>query len=455
MFGVQKKRGFLRFAADLFLVAAVLSAASAPSLFADGFYADYFSLTAPGEPEIELTPCSASIASLTEYAFSDEDAPFGAAALERCPAGGCGVYDDIDFSSLALSDSLTILGQDYGYWSAVQSSPILVAQSTSGLSAADQAPRLGAVGSAPQSTTTIAPPLDAATLTPSSGTIAPPAPTDSNPNFFSQPVQTMKRFWEGTSAHYTFIPKRGSSGLGLHDFDFNMQFNFPCKCLPHSTKDGASGYWYLSPNFGLQLWNMPDIPVHAMTSQTFDASLGFGFAPQFTDDFGGDIWVQVGVASAFKKVSKSAFFIRGRGLATIRINEQITALGGVTYYGRNRFKLLPSGGIHWVPNEKNDWYIVFPNPRLSHYIANMNETKWWGYLQGDIGGGRWLTEDFDGTYNVDYNDYRVGLGLQFECPSGFKGEFEVGGAFGRQLYAHGTAYYKPKSSVYLQAGFAF
>ena len=139
----------------------------------------------------------------------------------------------------------------------------------------------------------------------------------------------------------------------------------------------------------------------------------------------------------------------------LRINEYITALGGVTYYGRNRFKLLPTGGIHWVPNEKNDWYIVFPNPRLSHYIANMNETKWWAYLQGDIGGGRWLTKDFDGSYNVDYNDYRVGLGLQFECPSGFKGEFEVGGAFARQLYAHKTAYYKPKSSVYLQAGFAF
>ncbi|MBO7725264.1 MAG: hypothetical protein J6S40_02245 [Thermoguttaceae bacterium] len=455
MFGVLKKRGFLRFAAAFSLTAAALFTASASVLFADGFYSEQFSLTAPGDPPIELAASSASIDSLTEFVTSDEVSPFDVETSDRCAAGGCGVFDDIDFASLALSDSLMILGQDYGYWSAVQSSPIFVAQTTSGLSAADQAPTLGTVGSVPQSTTTIAPPLDAATLTPSSGTIAPPAPIDSNPDFFSQPVQTMKRFWEGTSAHYTFIPKRGSVGLGLHDFDFNMQFNFPCRCLPHSTKDGASGYWYFSPNFGLQLWNMPDVPVHAMPNQTFDASLGFGCAPQFTDDFGADLWIQLGVASSFKKIDKHAFFIRGRGLATVRINEYITALGGVTYYGRNRFKLLPSGGIRWVPNEKNDWYIVFPNPRLSHYIANMNETKWWGYLQGDIGGGRWLTKDYDGTYNVDYNDYRVGLGLQFECPSGFKGEFEVGGAFGRQLYAHKHAYYKPKSSVYLQAGFAF
>lgn len=452
MSGVLKKRAFLRLAAALRLLAAALLVTAPCSLFAEGFYADHFRLTVPGEPEIELSAVGAPIASFTEYVTSAEDASAESGTLEACSAGGC--YD-IDFASLALSDSLVVLGQDYGYWSAVQSSPIFVAQSTAGLSAADQAPTLGAVGSAPQSTTTIAPPLDAGTLTPSSGTLAPPAPTDSRPDFFSQPVQTMKRFWEGTSAHYTFIPKRKNVGLGMHDFDFNMQFNFPCKCLPHSSKDGASGYWYFSPNFGLQLWDMPDLPVHAMTSQTFDASLGFGFAPQFTDDFGGDIWVQAGVASSFKKVNGHAFFIRGRGLATLRINEYITALGGVTYYGRNRFKLLPTGGIHWVPNEKNDWYIVFPNPRLSHYIANMNETKWWAYLQGDIGGGRWLTKDFDGSYNVDYNDYRVGLGLQFECPSGFKGEFEVGGAFARQLYAHKTAYYKPKSSVYLQAGFAF
>ena len=442
MSGSLKERVFSLLVKRFISLAAVLFFPMPSFLSAEGFYADQFRLSPPGEPEVELS-------------FSSSPIDWPAIGTEAGDAENAGTESredaDFDFAGLKSSEPIVILGQDFGYWTAVQS-PYYVAQTV-----ADQPPTLGGVGSAaPSSTTSIAPPMDAGTLTPSSGSIAPPAPTDSRPDFFSQPVQTMRRFWEGTSASYTFIPKNGHSGLGLNDFDFNMQFNFPCKCLPHANQDGVSGYWYLSPNFGLQLWNMPDLPdIHSMPGQTFDASLGFGAAPQFTQEIGADLWVQAGVASSFKKINGHAFFIRGRGLATIRINEQITALGGVAYYGRNRFKLLPSGGIHWVPNEKNDWYLVFPNPRLSHYFANLNETKWWGYLQGDIGGGRWLTKDFDGTYNVDYNDYRVGVGIQFECPSGFNGFFEVGGAFGRQLYAHRCAYYKPKSSVYLKAGFAF
>jgi hypothetical protein len=438
MNGALKGQVFLLRTRSFCLFAAVLFVQVCVSSFADGFYAEQFRLTALGDPQIEMFPCRASIESLTEDILSED--------RSEDPIG-------FDFSSSSL-----ILGQSSdAYWTAVQTSPILVAQSTAGVSAADQAPTLsGAGSSAPQSTTSVAPPTDAGTLTPSSGNVAPPFPTDSNPNFFSQPVQTMKRFWEGTSAAYTFIPKSGNSGLGLHDFDFNIQFNFPCKYLPHANQDGVSGYWYLSPNFGMQFWDMPDlVNVHSMPGETFDASLGFGAKPQFSEEIGADLWVQVGVASSFKKVNSDAFFIRGRGLATLKINEQVTAIGGVVYYGRNRYKLLPSGGIRWIPNDKNDWYLVFPNPRLSHYLANLNETKWWGYLQGDIGGGRWLTRDFDGTYNLDYNDYRVGLGLQFECPSGFNGFFEVGGAFGRQLYAHSTSLYKPKSAVYLKAGFAF
>ena len=316
MSGSLKERVFSLLVKRFISLAAVLFFPMPSFLSAEGFYADQFRLSPPGEPEVELS-------------FSSSPIDWPAIGIEAGDAENAGTESredaDFDFAGLKSSEPIVILGQDFGYWTAVQS-PYYVAQTV-----ADQPPTLGGVGSAaPSSTTSIAPPMDAGTLTPSSGSIAPPAPTDSRPDFFSQPVQTMRRFWEGTSASYTFIPKNGHSGLGLNDFDFNMQFNFPCKCLPHANQDGVSGYWYLSPNFGLQLWNMPDLPdIHSMPGQTFDASLGFGAAPQFTQEIGADLWVQAGVASSFKKINGHAFFIRGRGLATIRINEQITALGGV------------------------------------------------------------------------------------------------------------------------------
>ena len=390
----------------------------------EGYFADQFRLVPVGEPEVELTSYRSDFDSLLDFDFSN---------------------------------NVTIRGQNSSYWTAVNNQPTYVAQSASGVSAADQAPTLGGTSS---SSTAIAPPADLSTLTPSSGTVAPPAPTDTSTDFFSEPVQTMKRFWEGTSFSYTFIPKGGNTGLGMHDFDFNMQFNFPCKCLScldkctAGTANGANSYWYISPNIGFQLWNAPSDQFDAPSS-TFDASLGFGMQPQFNKEIGADLWVQLGVAATCQRVDCDSFFVRGRGLAKVKINEQATILAGAAYYGRNAFKLLPAGGVHWIPNEKNDLYLVFPNPRISHYLANMNGTKWWGYLQGDIGGGRWRIHNNLGVYNLDYNDYRVGVGAQFECPTGFNGFIEVGAAFAREFYGLGTALYKPKTGFYLKTGFAF
>ena len=136
MFGVQKKRGFLRFAAGLLFAAAALFVLSAASLFADGFYTEYFTLTAT---PVDLAAGRMPIVSPADYLDAAESSPFSVEASDRSSLGDS---DDIDFASLAFSDSLTILGQDYGYWSAVQTSPIFVAQSTSGLSARTSSSRV-------------------------------------------------------------------------------------------------------------------------------------------------------------------------------------------------------------------------------------------------------------------------------------------------------------------------
>lgn len=428
------------------------------STFADGFYSDHFRLAANENEAGELWNDSLfSVPTNVRLGYPEYEGLSWVGSLPLDSLESMGLTATLAERPLFDGTPILIRGQasSDSYWTAVQSKPYYLAQSTSGATAADLAPELGATSSPAISSTSVAPPMDVGTLTPSSGTIAPPCPTDPNPNFFEEPVQTMKRFWEGTSASYTFIPKSGDQGLGLNDFSFKMQFNFPCKFIPHANQDGVSGYWYVSPEFGLQLWSEPGGQRYEMPSQTFDAALAFGSQPQFTKDFGADLWIRLGVASSFKKVNCDAFFIRGGGLGSLRINDQVTAVAGVIYYDRNHYKLLPSGGVKWVPNEKNEWLLVFPNPRLSRYIANLNETKWWAYLQGDIGGGRWLIKDQGKTFNVDYNDYRVGLGVKFDCPSGFNGFFEVGGAFGRELYSDGYAWFKPKNSVYLKGGIAF
>lgn len=296
----------------------------------------------------------------------------------------------------------------------------------------------------------IAPPLtdvNTAILQPST-----PSPAPAGQTFLNEPVGTMKRFWDSFSANYTFVP-RGSAdtGLGIHEFDIAGRFAIPCSIIPHANDNSVSGYWYLAPSARLQLWSNPT--GGNMPSKTFEAALGIGVRPQFTQDFGADVWVQVGLANSSCKLYRDSWFIRGRGLGTLRINENIQAVGGVIYYNRNKINLLPSGGVVWQPNDVNLWYFVFPNPKFSHFIKKVNETDWWVYIQGDIGGGSWFMTDDDISQTVDYNDYRVGLGLTFSTSCGLAGSVEVGGAFARQIYSrHEGKVFDPKSSVYLKAG---
>jgi hypothetical protein len=138
------------------------------------------------------------------------------------------------------------------------------------------------------------------------------------------------------------------------------------------------------------------------------------------------------------------------------------------YLDRNYIKLLPSGGIVWTPNP--DWYfnILFPNPKVAKRLTNTGGTEWWLYCSGDYGGGAWhITRGnpdvvppspVAGQYDdFDYNDIRVAVGLEFKTYRNFKGMFEVGGAFSRQLYytSESPANYYPTNTVFLRGGLAY
>lgn len=427
-----------------------------------------------------LLAFSETIQAATPF-FLGNDNPTGSGSFFAMAAGDSETFEEEDWAD--YSGILTDVDQDVtedldggmsifrgqmtsnsSYWGTVQQqyAPLLVAQSSTTTPAASVAPTLS--GDTPSysvspatSGNTIAPPLTDLTAAPLNPT--PASPAAEGETFFNEPVGTMKRFWDSFSVNYVYIPRGSkSSGLGINEFDLNGRFALPCKLIPHVNDNSASGYWYLAPSFKLNLWDGPEgTPKnrHNMPAKTFDTGLAVGMKPQLTKDFGLDVWAKIGIASSFQKITSKAIYIRGRAAGTLQINDQIKAIGGVIYYDRNRYKLLPTAGVEWRPNSDNIWYLVFPDPRLSRFLKKINETDWWGHIQGNIGGGRWLIKDEGRTFNVDYNDYRIGLGISFESPAKITGMFEVGGAFGRELYSDGAAWSKPKSMVYLKGGFAY
>ena len=105
--------------------------------------------------------------------------------------------------------------------------------------------------------------------------------------------------------------------------------------------------------------------------------------------------------------------------------------------------------------------LAFPNPRWDHYLTKVNETDWWLFVNGDIDGNSWLMYDSETTvrgknsFRVDYNDYKVGVGVSFDCPTRLRGSFEVGGSFGREMRTKNGSIYEPKSAVYLKFGLLY
>lgn len=289
-----------------------------------------------------------------------------------------------------------------------------------------------------------------------SGAVQPPATMDDPTT-----IKRIFKYQQDASLDATYIP-RVSGGLGVAEITGGLFFAIPCETLQGAKVN--QGAFRLTPRFTYTNLDLPkeakiglDLPDHL-----FDAGLQTSFSVQ-TGDFQGNIEVQVGIASEFKKVNSDSFYIRGRAEGALPIDDarKTHILGGVSYYDRLKYKLLPVAGLIWKPNNENEFRLVFPDPMWGHFLGKANETDWWFFVRGDLGGGKWLLTDparpvgGKRTYNFDYDDYRLSMGLRFDCPKGMVGSFEFGGAFGREIRTKAGTVYEPKNSVLLKAGVFF
>jgi hypothetical protein len=268
--------------------------------------------------------------------------------------------------------------------------------------------------------------------------------------FVPETYAAMRRFREATRFDYTFLPGGNKSdSFGMNEIDIRMQLGIPCRFIPNT--GSGTGFFYVAPGANLVWWDGPAGPPH-MSPNGFGAFIDFGMQPQFNEVFSLNAWFRLGLFSDFKHVSSESFRYQGRleGIFNVSPNVQISA--GIIYLDRVRLKMLPTGGIIWTPRDDLVLKLVFPNPKISKRLWNSGNAEWWGYLQGDYGGGSW---SIDGIGQTDYNDIRIGAGLEFETLTRIGGYLEFGGSFARELYSHHHKWAEPPSVLYLKTGFIF
>lgn len=291
--------------------------------------------------------------------------------------------------------------------------------------------------------------------------IPPSAISPGDPNVYSgqwdrvmpETYQAMRRFRESTSVDYTFMPGGSKvDSFGINEIDLRMQLSIPCRFIPnHVSGQSGPGYFYIAPGGSLAWWDGPVGPPH-MSPNGFGAFVDLGLTPQFNDVFALDAWFRLGVYSDFKKVKSDAIRYQGRILGLFAVSPRVKIVAGVQYLDRVRVKILPTGGVIWTPTEDWELRLTFPNPKISKRLWNNGRTLWTGYVTADYGGGSWYISELGQT---DYNDIRVGLGLEFETITRVNGHIEIGGSFDRELRSKHWAARSLDNAFYLKIGFVF
>jgi hypothetical protein len=264
---------------------------------------------------------------------------------------------------------------------------------------------------------------------------------------FGQPM----RFLQEVRGRFTWLSPMGSHSLGVDDVDTSATFAIPFF--------RTNAPLLVTPGFSMHFWDGPvtaapefaDLPAH-----TYDAYIDGAWHPQITPWLSANLGVRVGAYTDFGTFSTHSIRIMGRGLGIVTFTPTLQFALGIVYIDRLQVKMLPAGGIIWIPNPDARYEILFPNPKLARRWTTIGNTDIWYYVTGEYGGGSWTIQRIAGNDQFDYNDIRVALGLESYGHRGLHGFFEVGYVFDRKIvYRSGTPEFDPSDTVMLRGGLSF
>jgi hypothetical protein len=280
-----------------------------------------------------------------------------------------------------------------------------------------------------------------------------PAPSALYPEGIQMPqsdfsMQQTLKFMQDIRLRWTWLAYTGDNPLGVNDVETNVTFAVPFLQIKSPLM--------ITPGFAIHFFQGPvtEFPQFAtLPPRTYDAYLDTAWYPRVNNWFSAQVGARVGVYSDFNTFNTNSIRVMGRGLGVVRLTPTLEVAAGVVYIDRVLVKILPAGGLIWVPNPDAWWEILFPNPRGSRRWTTLGNTDLWYYITGEYGGGSW-TSDEAGQF--DYNDLRVSGGLESIGMRGFHAFFEVGFVWNRKvIYRDGDPAFPASDTVMLRAGAAY
>lgn len=273
-------------------------------------------------------------------------------------------------------------------------------------------------------------------------------------------VAKLQRFMQQISVESTYLfgdPQNNVNELAWNRLEMAATFGVPIFRNPDTPL-------LITPGFAFNWLAGPSGPDADLPPRIYDAYIDTAWSPQITQRLSADLGFRTGVWSDFEFFNSHSMRFMGRGLGVYQLSPKMDVRAGVWYLDRNHIKLLPAGGVFWRPTPEWDMWLIFPNPKIRKRFHNLGQAQWWWYVAGEYGGGSWtIRRSDDGPAagaedNIDINDIRVMLGLEWETQTRAHGHFEVGYVFDREIrYAETNlpSVYNLDDTVMLRLGFDF
>jgi hypothetical protein len=209
----------------------------------------------------------------------------------------------------------------------------------------------------------------------------------------------------------------------------------------------------LEHQFGYRGWSGPnstatttrtDLPASAyrlgwdfrletpLNSQFAPFALTLAFNPSINSDFD-------------QQLTRNAYNFDGRGVLLWQLDPHFQVAVGAGFWDRVHDRVIPYAGFVWLPDDRWEFRIMWPQSRIQYYCGNYMGEDVWLYATGEyhiesyqIGSSTFVPPPpVGGTIvnrvdQVELEDYRILIGLRKNNPivSGF---IEGGWVFGRRV----------------------
>lgn len=268
------------------------------------------------------------------------------------------------------------------------------------------------------------------------------------PLYLKQPISDHKDgFFQKAGLTETYLARRSVGGFGVNEVDL-----FATVAVPAPTRRWPM---LITTAFNVRFLDGPVTP--ALPARLYETYVDFLWVPRLSNRWTAIIGVAPSLYTDGNVDYDDAFRLTGKGLIRYDVvPERVQVIAGVLYLNREDVRLLPAGGVIWIPSDSRKYEMIFPRPKLAHRIRCGPGWEDWVYLGGEFGGNTFVYEQAGTVDKVTLRDYRALLGLERKKNGGAGYRIEVGYAFSRTAeFASGMPDVNADDTALVRGGMTF